>query len=162
MSPHSGSIPSLVSTFRVGRYALRFLANILLTNAVVVALCALSFAGYEGGNTVMFTAPTGWNYAPANFADTNNMFRVFWCGEGTVSGIGSTDVIYYRNYNYSTGQWSSTYTALEPTPGSWEDNPAGAGTCNPSVVKGSFSPGNGNTYTYAMYYVAGKSQAFSH
>jgi hypothetical protein len=86
--------------------------------------------------------------------DEGTLQKFWWCGSGNVSGYsGLTDVIYYRSYNVSTKQWSSIYQVISPVVGSWEFN-NGSGTCNPTVVKGSFSPGNGSTYIYALYYTA--------
>ncbi len=87
----------------------------------------------------------------ANFTE-NGLHKFWWCTEASVSGFsGTPNVIDYAYYNNSTGVWSSTYTVLVPTANSWDD---GSGPCNPSVIKGTFAPGNGTTYSYAMYYVA--------
>lgn len=153
MKPNKSWIFRSKPNLELGRASLRVTLGLLVEVSIIIALCSVSFADYQGGASLLFTH-TGWDYAPTNFIDNNGTLHKFWwCGEGTVGGIGSTDVIYYRYYSYTTQQWSAIYTVLTPTPGSWEDG-GGAGTCNPSVIKGSFSPGNGNTYSYALYYVA--------
>lgn len=111
--------------------------------------CLSSMADWQlGTNSLINTVGTG---SAANFTE-NGLHKFWWCTEATVSGFsGTPNVIDYAYYNTSTGQWSSISTVLVPTANSWDD---GSGPCNPSVIKGSFTPGNGNTYSYAMYYVA--------
>jgi hypothetical protein len=140
----------------------RFASNVLNLLLVASALCSVSVADYQGGTSPLFTH-SGWNYAATTFIDSvgsDTVQKFYWCGQGSIPGRSSTDVIYYRYYDYTSGQWSAITEVLAPTYGSWEDNPAGAGTCNPTVVKGTFSPGNGNNYIYALYYVAGESQTY--
>ncbi len=122
----------------------------ILTVVLVLISCSNTFANYQVGT--LFTRP-GWDYA-ASMIDEGTVQKFWWCGSGYTSGYsGLTDVIYYRSYNVSTQQWSATYQVISPVVGSWEFN-GGAGTCNPTVVKGTFSPGGGVTFTYALYYTA--------
>ncbi len=114
----------------------------------------------------MFTR-NGWDYSASTMFD-GALQKFWWCGSGSTPGYsGLTDVIYYRFYDYSTRQWSAISQVITPVVGSWEFG-GGAGTCNPTVVKGTFSPGDGNTYTYVMYYAGSGSSygsigaAFSH
>ena len=62
-----------------------------------------------------------------------------------------SDTIQYQSINLSTGATVGPETVLGETPGAWDS----VYTCNAQVVKGSFTNplGNGNNYTYAMYYV---------
>lgn len=118
--------------------------------ALLLVLCPFVLA--NDSVALLFSHPN-YDYAPS-MIDEGNVQKFWWCGSGTTVGYsGGTDVIYYRSYTDSTQQWSLIYQVLSPTVGSWEFN-GGAGTCNPTVIKGSFSPGNGHTYTYALYYTA--------
>jgi len=124
---------------------------LLLAFAILVVLCPTALANYQLG-IPMFTR-NGWDYSASTMFD-GSLQKFWWCGSGSTSGYGGlTDVIYYRFYDYSAKQWSAIYQVITPVVGSWEFN-GGSGTCNPTVVKGSFSPGDGNTYTYALYYTA--------
>jgi len=117
---------------------------------LLLLLSATALADYQIGT--LFTRP-GWDYA-ASVIYEGTVEKFWWCGSGYISGYsGQTDVIYYRSYDLNTGQWSAIYQVISPVVGSWEFN-GGSGTCNPTIVKGSFSPGDGNTYAYALYYTA--------
>jgi hypothetical protein len=118
---------------------------------IVTILAPQAQAQFSTG--LLFSNNGKWNYSVASFVE-GTIHRYYRCGTGIIPGTtGNTDVILYRTYDSSTARWSAIYQVLWPTLNSWEDG-HGAGTCNPSVIKGQFVPGNGTTYSYAMYYVA--------
>jgi hypothetical protein len=118
-------------------FKLCIMVLVMLLGGAFLASDAL--ANYSTGSLF---SHSGWDYSASNFMD-GTLHKYYWCGSGVVQGV-VTDVIYYRYYDTSTGIWSSISRVLSPTSGSWEDG-HGAGTCNPSVVKGTFSPGDGYT-----------------
>lgn len=92
----------------------------------------------------------GYNYAPSVIKE-ENIQRFWWCGQGIVPGTNfTTDVIYNNSYNFTTGEWSEPMMVLWPTLGKWDSQY----TCDPSVIRGSFSnpEENGKNYSYVMYY----------
>jgi hypothetical protein len=122
----------------------------LFVLAFLVSVRSNALANYD--HALLFGTST---YAySASEIDQGTYLKFWWCGGGYVSGYsGTTDVIYYRSYNTSTSQWSAISQVISPVVGSWEFN-YGSGTCNPTVVMGTFTPGGGNTYSYALYYTA--------
>jgi hypothetical protein len=93
-----------------------------------------------------------YNYSPSVIA-TGNMRQVWWCSRGTDPNDNSidSDAIYYATVDESNLTSSRPKLVLAETPGTWDS----AYTCNPKVIGGIFENplGDGNTYTYAMYYV---------
>lgn len=77
----------------------------------------------------------------------------WWCGSDPNPAKPSqdTDTILYESIDLESGEHVGPVVALAETPGAWDS----AYTCNPKVVKGSFTDplGDGKTYTYALYYV---------
>lgn len=102
-------------------------------------------------NGVLFTHAPSYNYGPS-IIQSGNTRQYWWCGGGVNPATGvATDVIFYRSYDISSGQYSPVQLVLSPSagPNVWDE----AYTCDPSVIEGQFvNPGNGQTYTYAMYY----------
>lgn len=91
--------------------------------------------------------PAGYNYAPSIISE-NGVTDFWWCGQG------QTDVIFHRSYDPQTG-FSPARIVFKPTPGSWNRQYV----CDPSVIRGRFvNPGDGQTYTYAMYYSGADNQ----
>jgi hypothetical protein len=80
--------------------------------------------------------------------------QFWWCGEAQNPAKPSqdTDTIQYESIDLVSGQRVGPQVALAETPGAWD----AAFTCNPKVVQGKFNNplGDGQTYTYALYYVA--------
>jgi F5/8 type C domain len=75
--------------------------------------------------------------------------KYWWCAQD-----GTTyDVILYRTYTISTGQYSPVQQVLIPNNSvpTWDRSYI----CDPSVIQGQFvNPDNNQTYAYAMYYTA--------
>lgn len=94
-----------------------------------------------------------YNYSPS-VIETGKVRQFWWCSEGVnpANSSQNTDSIYYESVDMSTGKSEGPMLVLAETPGTWDS----AYTCNPKVVGGTFKNplGDGNTYEYAMYYVA--------
>jgi hypothetical protein len=80
--------------------------------------------------------------------------QLWWCGwdDNASDRTQISDSIEYESINVATGAHSAPKPVLGETQYTWD----GAYTCNPKVIRGSFvNPlGNGETYSYALYYVA--------
>ncbi len=94
-----------------------------------------------------------YNYSPS-IIETGSTRQFWWCSPGVNPNdtSQSTDAIYYESVNMQTLQSSVPILVMAETPGSWD----AALLCNPKVVGGVFDNplGDGDTYKYAMYYVA--------
>ncbi len=94
-----------------------------------------------------------YNYSPS-VIETGNTRQFWWCSPGVnpTDSSQSTDAIYYESVNTSNQKSYGPMLVMAETPGTWDS----AFTCNPKVIGGVFENplGDGNTYTYAMYYVA--------
>jgi hypothetical protein len=105
---------------------------------------SLSAKGSMGG--LLMPSQPGWDYSPSAMSDLDGKEKVWWCGAQN-----GRDVVKYSERT-GTGAWSQPQVVLQAssftgTPLSWE----GALTCDPTVVRGSWSY-NGTSYGYAMYY----------
>lgn len=83
-----------------------------------------------------------YDYAPTVIVEDTTT-KVWWCGHGSAGG----DNIFYSS-KVGAGSFSTPQVVMTPTQ-AWETTH----TCDPSVIKGSWTVG-GTTYTYAMYYGA--------
>jgi len=94
-----------------------------------------------------------YNYSPS-VIQTGNIRQFWWCGQGVNPSDTSqySDAIYYEWINMTTLEAYGPVLVMAETPGSWDS----AYTCNPKVIGGVFKNplGDGQTYSYAMYYVA--------
>jgi hypothetical protein len=94
-----------------------------------------------------------YNYSPS-VIETGNTRQLWWCSPGANPSDPSqnTDAIYYESINMSTLESKGPTLVMAETSGSWD----AALLCNPKVIGGIFENplGDGNTYKYAMYYVA--------
>jgi hypothetical protein len=94
-----------------------------------------------------------YNYSPS-VIETGDVRQFWWCSQGTNPNDSSqdTDAIFYESVNQKTLAKVGPVLVLAETPGAWDS----AYTCNPKVIEGVFTNplGDGQTYTYAMYYVA--------
>jgi hypothetical protein len=94
-----------------------------------------------------------YNYSPS-VIETGNTLQVWWCSYGInpSNPAQDTDEIFYESINTSTHESYGPVMVLAETPGAWDS----VYTCNPKVIGGVFENplGDGQTYTYAMYYVA--------
>lgn len=98
-----------------------------------------------------------YNYSPS-VIQTGSVRQIWWCGQGVNPNKTSqdTDAIFYESINLSTNATNGPILVLAETPGAWDS----VYTCNPKVIGGVFENplGDGQTYSYAMYYVATASQ----
>lgn len=116
------------------------------------ALCGCSTADETPSGAVVGRA-NAYDYSPS-IIQIGHVQQFWWCGEGLNPADPShnTDVILYESINLDSGQKIGPQIVLAETPGAWDS----AYTCNPQVVKGTFTNplGDGFTYTYALYYEA--------
>jgi hypothetical protein len=92
-----------------------------------------------------------YNYSPS-VIEAEGTRQVWWCSEGFNPAANSdSDAIYYQSVSMGKPDAHGPVLVLQETPGAWDS----AYTCNPKVVAGVFKNplGDGQTYTYAMYYV---------
>jgi hypothetical protein len=93
-----------------------------------------------------------YDYSPS-VIQTGDLQQFWWCGRATNPADHSqdSDTILYESINVVTNEKLGPTVVLAETPGAWDSEY----TCNPKVIRGSFvNPlGDGQTYTYAMYYV---------
>ncbi len=94
-----------------------------------------------------------YNYSPS-IIQTGNVREFWWCSQGRNPADHSqdTDAIYYEAINMVTPVSQGPILVMAETPGAWDSGY----TCNPKVIRGVFENplGDGNNYTYAMYYAA--------
>jgi len=93
------------------------------------------------------------NYSPS-VIETQGIRYFWWCSSGVNPADHSqnTDAIYYQSVNVKSLQTNGPpVLVLAETPGAWDS----AYTCNAKVIGGKFANplGDGQTYSYAMYYV---------
>jgi hypothetical protein len=93
-----------------------------------------------------------YNYSPS-VIQSGNLQQFWWCGGGynPINLQQNSDTILYESIDLSTHRSYGPLTVLAETPKAWDS----VYSCNPKVVRGSFDNpvGDGQTYTYAMYYV---------
>src|ERR1700675_2656931 len=96
--------------------------------------------------------PGQYNYSPS-VIETGSVRQLWWCSLGVnpLDNAQNSDAIYYESVNQTTLESNGPILVLAETPGAWDS----AFTCNPKVINGVFENplGNGQNYTYAMYYV---------
>ena len=99
-----------------------------------------------------------YDYSPTAIQSGNSLL-FWWCGEGVSPEDGSrhSDVILFESLNTATHAAEGPRTVLGGSPGTWDS----AFLCNPKIIGGSFQNplGDGQTYSYALYYVATASLA---
>jgi len=97
-----------------------------------------------------------YNYSPS-IIETGNTRQVWWCSPGVnpTDTSQNTDAIYYQSIDMTTLKSSGPIPVMAETRNAWDS----AFTCNPRVIGGFFENplGDGNSYQYAMYYVATQS-----
>src|SRR5579864_4277157 len=92
-----------------------------------------------------------YNYSPS-VIENEGTRQIWWCSPGFNPAENfHSDAIYYQSVNIGTPDAKGPVLVLQETPGAWDS----VFTCNPKVVAGVFQNplGDGQTYTYAMYYV---------
>ena len=116
-----------------------------------VAGCGVSFAPLPAGS-VAGRADT-YDYSPSVIL-SGNLEQIWWCGSAynPTDRTQFSDTIEYQSLDLSTQARYGPVPVLAETQGAWDS----VYTCNPKVVRGSFANplGNGESFTYAMYYVA--------
>ena len=94
----------------------------------------------------------GYDYSPS-VLQSGSIQQFWWCGQdlNPTNMDQISDAILYESIDLSTGVRYGPVTVLGETQNTWDS----AYTCNPKVIRGSFDNtlGDGQTYTYAMYYV---------
>jgi hypothetical protein len=157
LRPVYNSAMHLSNTGCGGLYALRGVGRARHWIALMgfFALVFLSGCGSGDGtpSAAVVGRPGAYDYSPS-VIQTGQVQQFWWCGQAQNPSNSSqiSDTILYESIDLATGKHDGPYVALAETPGAWDS----AYTCNPKVVKGSFSNplGDGQTYTYALYYVA--------
>ena len=131
-----------------------------------VAGCGFSLAPLPAGSVVGRLGL--YDYSPSAI-QSGNRTQFWWCGSGynPTDTTQYSDSIQYESIDQATNAHYGPFPVLAETQGGWDS----VFTCNPKVVEGSFADplGNGESFTYAMYYVglgsAGNNSigvAFSH
>ncbi len=130
---------------------LAWAASPLLLVLFLAAGCTANLVGIPTGAVV--GRPLVYDYSPT-VIQNGNLRQFWWCGEASNPNNASqqSDAILYATIDLTTHKTSEPQIVLGETPGAWDS----AFTCNPRVVAGSFANplGDGNTYSYAIYYVA--------
>ncbi len=132
---------------------------LVISVALVATGCGVHFEHLPAGSVVGRAGI--YDYSPS-VIQAGNVLQVWWCGadDNTSDRTQISDTIQYESFNLSNNQHSLPVPVLGESQNSWDS----AFLCNPKVVRGSFvNPlGNGQTYAYAMYYVAtGSSQGIN-
>ena len=134
--------------------------NVLKNWIRITLICLLGFGVIPFTTGCSRSLPRGavgnigrYNYSPS-VIQTGDSRQIWWCSQGVNRSNGSqnTDAIYFESINLSTHESYGPVQVLAETPGAWDS----AFTCNPKVIGGVFENplGDGQTYSYAMYYVA--------
>ena len=124
----------------------------LALTASLTLLVAIGCSGRKRGGDFIGTVGA-YNYSPSVIL-SGQVTQYWWCGNATNPAKHSqnSDTIQYQSVDAATGQTKGPLTVLAETPGTWDS----VYVCNPRVIEGSFNNplGDGQTYLYAMYYVA--------
>jgi hypothetical protein len=131
--------------------------RIRLAVRLIVALMGIASASGCGSGGLppgAFLGLSGaYSYSPTAL-EIGNTQQFWWCGQAHNPDNPSqfSDTIQYASLDLTTQHLTKPVTVLAETPGTWDS----AFLCNPKVVGGTFANplGDGQTYTYAMYYVA--------
>jgi hypothetical protein len=121
-----------------------------------LAGCGVSFAPLPAG---AIAGRAGiYDYSPS-VIQSGNVEQIWWCGSAynPTDRTQFSDTIEYESINLTTHARYGPVPVLAETQGAWDS----VYTCNPKVVRGSFANplGDGESFTYAMYYVATNSLA---
>jgi hypothetical protein len=112
--------------------------------------CGFSFTPLPAGSVAGRAGV--YDYSPT-VIQSGNLLQAWWCGGDYNPQQANyySDTIQYQSIDLSSGAKFGPMPVLAETPGAWDS----VFTCNPRVVKGSFSDplGDGQSFTYAMYYV---------
>ncbi len=129
----------------------RFGARLVVS---LVGITAAHGCGSGGLPPGAFLGLSGaYSYSPTGL-EIGQTQQFWWCGQAHNPNNPSqfSDTIQYASLNLTTQKVTKPVTVLAETPGAWDS----AFLCNPKVVGGTFTNplGDGQTYSYAMYYVA--------
>jgi hypothetical protein len=131
---------------------MRALTGIILALGLGLGLagCGVSFTRLPPGATA--GRANTYNYSPT-VIQSGNLRQIWWCGSdyNPTDRTQFSDSIQYESIDLSTHAQDGPLPVLGETQYGWDS----VYTCNPKVIKGSFTNplGNGESFTYAMYYV---------
>jgi hypothetical protein len=138
-----------VTTVRIGQ-DVPYKLGILIWFGLLLYLIGCGSGGPPPGAVVGRSGR--WDYTPS-VIQTGHVQQFWWCGEAPNPAKPSqdTDTIMYESIDLVSGKRVGPEVTFAETPGAWDS----AFTCNPKAVQGKFSDplGDGQTYTYALYYV---------
>ncbi len=124
--------------------------------SLVCTLCVVGCASSNDPGTpagAVVGRAGAYDYSPS-VIQTGDVQQFWWCGSGVnpTNPSQASDAILYETINASTHQTFGPVIVLAETAGSWDSEY----TCNPRVVRGTFTNplGNGQNYSYEMFYVA--------
>jgi hypothetical protein len=130
---------------------MRIFTGIMLGIGLALAGCGVSFVPLPAGS--MAGRARAYDYSPS-VIQSGNLEQIWWCGLDQNPKVGTqfTDTIQYESIDLASGAHNGPMEVLAETSGAWDS----VFTCNPKVVQGTFANplGNGENFTYAMYYVA--------
>ena len=131
---------------------MRALMGTILALGVGLGLagCGVSFAPIPSGSVAGRIHL--YNYSPS-VIQSGNLRQIWWCGSdyNPTDRTQFSDSIQYQSIDLATHAQVGPLPVLAETQYGWDS----AYTCNPKVIRGSFTNplGNGESFTYAMYYV---------
>lgn len=137
----------LVSSLLIPLFGLSSLALVMPKEKMVEASADSETA------TMMFSHGTPgvdkfYNYCPSIMEESDGTRHIYYCTNKTAGNV--TDYIGYRKATLNNGvyTYSNETIVLSPTSNAWDSRH----TCDPSVIKGSFTY-NSHTYSYLMAYL---------
>lgn len=131
--------------------ALAVMRVVVATSAALGAIgCGFSYSPLPAGSVAGRAGV--YDYSPS-VIQNGNLRQMWWCGGDANPQYFSqfSDSIQYESFNLAANTHYGPVAVLSETPNAWDS----VYTCNPKVIQGSFANplGNGQSYTYAMYYV---------
>jgi hypothetical protein len=134
----------------------RLMALVMFGIALAEVGCGVTFAPTPQG--AVAGRPGLYDYSPS-VIQSDDVQQFWWCGL-TVNPSDSSqasDTILYESINATNHTTIGPVAVLGESSGAWDS----AYACNPKVIRGAFNNAlnDGQTYTYAMYYVATASKA---
>jgi hypothetical protein len=132
---------------------MRALTGIILVTGLGLGLagCGVSLAPLPAGSVA--GRAQLYDYSPS-VIQSGDLQKIWWCGSGynPADVTQYSDTIQYESINLATKARYGPLPVLAETQGAWDSD----FTCNPKVIMGFFANplGNGESFTYAMYYVA--------
>ncbi len=129
------------------------LADVLFVSLILgTTLCTFSCSNPQSLPKGAIGNAGRYNYSPS-VIEVNGIRQFWWCSQGVNPADQSqnSDAIFYEMVNMTAQESYANVVVLAETPDSWDL----MFTCNPKVIGGVFQNplGDGQTYSYAMYYV---------